>query len=72
MVAAILAFLTALLPVLMRWLEKQTPDTLDTRNRHERELKDLAATLAAGDALGVAAVFAERDRLLRLKGIRPS
>lgn len=81
LVTAILALFAALTPVFVEWLGKKIDETaplpappLDpvevVLKRHERETQELVE--ARSDPIAVAAVFAERDRMLSEAGVVPT
>ena len=70
--AAILAILTALLPLLVKWIDSkmEEPDALSTLARtHAKETRDLYTAMDSGTAVDVAAVWARHDQLLRNAGL---
>lgn len=70
--AAILAIVSAFLPLLLKWLSKrmEPPNELDVLKQvHSKELHDLAEAVGSGTAIDVASVWARHDRLLLESGL---
>lgn len=70
--AAILAIISMLLPLLLKWIDAQMekPNELDILARtHAKEIKDLASAMDNGTSVDVATVWARHDQLLRDAGL---
>ena len=69
------SLIAALLPVLVKWLTNATKPKSDAEvlaDQSDRQLTDLATAVQHGDAIDVAAVWAEHDRVLLHEGIAPA